>query len=147
MPRYLVVAHQTATSSELVEKVRELAASDPEAEFSLLVPAMPVNHLLTWEEGESRLAAQRTADTARMYFEGVGATVVRAEIGDPSPLQAIDDELRDRPGSYDTIVISTLPPNWSKWLALDLPTRVQHRFELPVVHIIADPQVANIRSL
>jgi hypothetical protein len=65
MARYLIVAHQTAGSPELLERVRALAAADPEAEFTLLVPATPTGHLLhNWEEGEARQLARRRATEA-----------------------------------------------------------------------------------
>ena len=47
MGLYLVVAHQTAASPELLEAVRKVMARELEAEFVLLVPATPVTHLLT----------------------------------------------------------------------------------------------------
>jgi hypothetical protein len=37
--RYLVVAHRTADSAELMDRLLALAAADPAAEFVLLVPA------------------------------------------------------------------------------------------------------------
>jgi hypothetical protein len=37
--RYLVVAHQTSTSDELIERLREIAREGARAEFVLLVPA------------------------------------------------------------------------------------------------------------
>jgi hypothetical protein len=61
MPRYLIVAHQTAESPELVECVRALAGEDPTSIFSLLVPATPVQHLLTWWEGEKQAIARESA--------------------------------------------------------------------------------------
>ena len=53
MSNYLVVAHQTATSPELLRRASEIADRDSGALFTLLVPATPVVHLLTWEEGET----------------------------------------------------------------------------------------------
>ncbi|MDP9238020.1 MAG: dienelactone hydrolase family protein [Chloroflexota bacterium] len=65
MARYLVVAHQTATSQALVEAVRSHALDEPDAEFVLLVPATHVEHLLTWTEEESHEIARRDGDAAR----------------------------------------------------------------------------------
>src|SRR2546423_1443963 len=50
VPRYLVVAHQTAVSDELLRCLREQAAASPDASFVLLVPATPVQDLLGWED-------------------------------------------------------------------------------------------------
>lgn len=64
MTRYLVVAHQTATSPELLQRVTGLAANDPKATFTILVPGTPVDHLLVWEEGETRAIARKGAESA-----------------------------------------------------------------------------------
>ena len=71
MARYLIVAHQTASSPELLERVKALHAGDPAAEFTLLVPATPTGHLLhNWEEGEARQLARAIASDLTLYHEG-----------------------------------------------------------------------------
>jgi hypothetical protein len=137
MRRYLVVAHQTATSPELLEKVTELARGEPSAAFAILVPATPVQHLLVWEEGETQEVAWRQGYAAKSLFESRGMKVERVIVGDASPLAAIDDELRLYPDGYDGIVLSTLPPAISRWLKLDAHTQAERRFDLPVFHVIA----------
>lgn len=139
MSRYLVVAHQTATSQPLVEAVRSLARQEPTAEFVLLVPATHVEHLLTWTEGESHEIARRNADAACDLLNASGVHVTAAHVGDPSPLQAIDDELRDDP-AYDALIISTLPPGTSRWLGLDVCTQAERRFGKRVISVTADSQ-------
>lgn len=142
MSRYLVVAHQTATSPELTQRVRDLAADDPQSEFVLIVPATPIEHMLTWSEGEAKANARRTADEAKSRLEAMGARIVRAQEGDPSPLAAIADELQEHAGEYDAIVISTLPPGISRWLKLDIPHQAKRRFGLPIIHVAATRQPA-----
>ncbi len=145
MSRYLVVAHQTATSTELVQRLSELAAEDPQAAFTLLVPATPVTHLLVWEEGETRVVAENRAKEAKALFESKGLKVVRTAVGDSSPVLAIGDELRRYPNKYDVIVLSTLPPGMSRWLRLDAHHRAEAMFNLPVVHVVApSPKGAEI---
>src|SRR6266545_1099752 len=100
MARYLVVAHQTATSSELLDVINGIVRREPFSEFALVVPATPVDHLLIWEEGESRMVARGQMEAARRRMLELGARVVRATVGDPSPLAAIGDELLERP-DYD----------------------------------------------
>jgi hypothetical protein len=137
MARYLVVAHQTAASPELIRRTRELTAEDPSAEFVLLVPATPVTHLLGgWEEGEVRDIAQRRAQEASVALRAAGVNVTAARIGDASPMQAVEDELQERPG-YDHIVVSTFPPGVSRWLRADLPGRLRRRCVQPVEHVVA----------
>ena len=72
MAQYLIVAHQTATSPELLDRVSELVGEDLMASFTILVPAIPVVHLLTWEEGETNEIASQKALEARTLFEGRG---------------------------------------------------------------------------
>src|SRR5438552_5465768 len=95
--RYLVVAHQTSTSDELIEGLRAIVGEDADAEFVLLVPATETDHLMTWTEGGSQLIAERTADAARPRLEGDGVPVIDARVGDASPIDAIADELREHP--------------------------------------------------
>ena len=132
--RYMIVADQTASSPELLDAVRQRMGA--ESEYVLLVPASPVNHFLTWEEGESRMSARHSAEDALQRMTAMGARVSRAEIGDPSPIQAIADEIREH-GDYDELIISTLPVGRSRWLGLDLPHRAQHRFGIPVHHVVS----------
>jgi hypothetical protein len=137
MARYLIVAHQTAGSPELLERVRTLAGADPGAEFTLLVPATPTGHLLhNWEEGEARQLARKRAAEAMAGLTAAGIPVAAARVGSHSPLEAVGDELQARPG-YDRIVLSTFPPGVSRWLKGNLPAILERRFRLPVDHVVA----------
>jgi LmbE family N-acetylglucosaminyl deacetylase len=144
MARHLIVAHQTAGSPELVDRVRQLAERDPEAEFVLLVPATPTSHLLTWEEGEARQLAALRAREASEALRAAGVEVVAARVGSHSPLEAVGDELRAEPG-YAGIVLSTFPPGLSRWLKGDLPNQLRRRYRVPVEHVVAAPAHASTR--
>ena len=137
MARYLIVAHQTACSPELLDRVTALAGADPGAEFTLLVPATPTGHLLhNWEEGEARQLARKRASEAMATLSAAGIPVAAARVGSHSPLEAVGDELRAHPG-YDRIVLSTFPPGVSRWLKGNLPAILERRFRLPVDHVVA----------
>ncbi len=136
MPSYLLVAHQTADSEELVEAVAEIAGREAGAEFTLLVPATPVEHLATWTEGENQAVAREAADRARKSLEAAGATVTDTIVGDASPFTAIQDALLV--GSYDALVVSTLPLKASRWLRMDLIHRLERAVSMPIIHVIAD---------
>ena len=45
-----------------------------------------------------------------------------AKIGDPAALTAIEDAINAE--HYDEIMLSTLPTHLSRWLRLDLPSKV-----------------------
>jgi hypothetical protein len=141
MARYLVVAYQTAGSPELAERVRALAAEDPQAEFTLLVPATPPSHLHTWEEGEARQLAMRRGTEAATGLARIGAKVTSVRVGSHRPLDAVSDELYWH-GGYAAIVVSTFPPGLSRWLKGELPNQLRRRTRLPVHHVIAAPAKA-----
>ena len=137
MAKYLLVAHQTAESEELLAAAKDLARDDPEAEFVLLVPATPVGKLLVWEEGETVDVAHRRAVSAKARLERHGLRVEEARTGDQDPTAAIADEMHAG-RQYDAIVISTLPAGVSKWLRMDLPSRVRRNFPgSRVIHVVA----------
>jgi len=136
MSRYLILANQTASSPELIGAIREIVDKDKDAEFVLLVPATPVEDLLDWQDGDNQSIAKRTAQTAKEQLAKAGAKVVRIDVGDPSPVKAIEDELQRNQEKFKGIVISTLPLQRSRWVALDQPRRIERRFKLPVVHVV-----------
>ncbi len=124
MARYLVVAHQTAESLELRQAMSDLTATDPQADFVLLVPATPPASLLVWEEGEAREIAARRAASVRVSLEDAGFRVADARVGDANPLDAIRDQLREY-RHYGAIIVSTLPKGVSAWLRMDLISRIR----------------------
>ena len=121
----------------MLEAAKELSGKDSHARFTLLVPATPVGDLLTWEEGETREVARARAQSAAAWLQGNGVQVVGVRVGDADPVLAIDDEfLAGR--RYDTILISTLPPGVSRWVKMDVVSRLRrNRPRMPVIHVIA----------
>ncbi len=137
MAKYLLVAHQTAQAPELLAAAKNLAAADAQAEFSLLVPATPIGNLLVWEEGETMDVAQSAAQSAADSLERHGIKVVRVKVGDADPVLAVDDMLREEP--YETIVLSTLPIGLSRWVKMDVVSRLRRQHPaLRVLHVISE---------
>jgi hypothetical protein len=134
MGRYLVVANQTLAGEALASKVRELARAGP-CSFHVVVPATPPQDH-AWTEGEARAIATRRLDAALTRFGDLGLEAT-GEVGDASPMLAIEDALREH-GPFDAVVLSTLPPGISRWLKLDLPHRIGSVFGLPVHHVIGE---------
>ncbi|MFI5268086.1 MAG: hypothetical protein ACHQ7M_11990 [Chloroflexota bacterium] len=122
MARYLVIAHQTAESPELLDRLRQLASSDAQAKFVLLVPATPVCNLWVCDEVETVRVAHSRAAAAATRLQAAGLHVIAARIGDADPIEALRDELQRQDG-YAAVVISTLPPGVSRWLKMDVPAR------------------------
>jgi hypothetical protein len=136
MHRYLVVASRTLSGPQLLAKLRELAARGP-VSFHVVVPAEhPKDH--TWTEGEARDIAQRRLDAGLKRLAEVGLDA-DGEVGDEHPVEAIGDILL-RGETFDGIVLSTLPPRASRWLRWDVVNKVQTRFDVPVIHVVGQPE-------
>jgi len=137
MGKYLLVAHQTAEQEELLDAARKLSDQDSHAKFTLLVPATPVGDLLSWEDGETKEVARRRAKSAVAALQRNGINVVGVRIGDSDPVMAVDDELHAG-RRYDAVVISTLPAGLSRWVKMDVVSRLQRqRPRLRLIHVIA----------
>lgn len=160
--RYLVVVNQAVVGSALTDKVSELAAAGP-AEFHALVPAAlskeyaAARRLSTFgvdpmsgytfgdlsplagpDEVGLRQAAERLSDQLEsLRRRGIHPS---GEVGDPDPLSAIGTVLSR--ASFDEILISTSPSAVSRWTRMDLPSRVERRFHLPVTHVSGEAEPA-----
>ena len=55
-------------------------------------------------------------------------------IGDADPVRAVAAALEQ--GHYDDLIISTLPSHVSRWLHMDVPSRLQ-KFGLPLTVVTA----------
>jgi hypothetical protein len=139
MARYLVVAHQTVTSPELLKAVRGVRDQDAEAEFVLLVPATPVRHLLfrKGDDNDAEATARKRGDRASAVFAKAELPLSAVHVGPADPAVAIDEEVAAHPG-YAGFVISTLPKEKSRWLRMDLPGTVREKHGLPVHHVVAE---------
>lgn len=134
MAEVLVVANQTAESDDLLAALRERAGHG-ECEFTVLVPATP--HGLAWAANmasdKGREEAERHRDALVERLRATGLPVKQAIVGDPDPLAAITDACNA--GSYDELIVSTLPHHLSKWLHLDLQRKAEHATGLPVTSV------------
>jgi len=141
MRRYLVVAHQTLGGQHLIDEVQRRMAEGP-CQFHLLVPCHhPPDHSLTDHEIEEQ--ARRVLDAGLERFRALGADAT-GEIGDVNPVYAVDGVLRRQP--FDEIILSTLPAGISRWLKVDVPSRMRRQFNLPITHLVADQETAPTTS-
>ena len=58
------------------------------------------------------------------------------EVGDADPAAAVEHVLKSR--SFDGVIVSTLPAGISRWLKMDLSSRVSRMTEAPVTTIEAE---------
>ncbi len=120
--RVLVVAHKTAATQPLLDAVRERAGQGP-ATFTLLVPN-PAHGLHRVVDAQDLDAdeAREVLDRALPKLTEAAGSEVQGMIGDPDPSAAVQDAINLR--GFDEIIISTLSPKLSRWLHLDLPSKV-----------------------
>ena len=132
--RILVVANKTAGSEELTAAMRERAERG-EAEFVLLVPATPEGLAHVVDPHEPAADADAQCERAAERLREAGLAVAEVKRGDAEPLAAVEDELNSSGDGYDEIIVSTLPKHVSKWLKLDLPSKVKGLTDKPVTHV------------
>lgn len=120
--RVLVVAHRTAAAPSLADAVARRAAAGP-ARFTLVVPRTAHGlHRLMDPEDTDEIEAREVLEAALPVLSAAAGSPVEGLIGDPVPLTAIEDAV-NRHG-FDEIILSTLPHRLSRWLRLDLPSKV-----------------------
>ena len=132
--RVLVVAHRTAATPALLDAVRERAAQGG-ATFTLLVPK-PVHGAdrVADPEDVSNDEAQTTLDLALPLLEEAAGGPVEGVIGVSNPMDAVADAVNTQ--GFDEVIVSTLPTRVSKWLHLDLPSKIAG-LGLPVTTVTA----------
>jgi hypothetical protein len=132
--RVLVVANRTAATPALLAAVRERAERGP-AQFTLLVPntASGLERIVDPED-HADTEAQATLALALPLLEEVSGSEVTGMVGDAEPLAAIHDAVNIH--GFDEIILSTLPSRVSRWLKLDLPSKLT-QLGLPITTVTA----------
>jgi hypothetical protein len=133
--RLLVVAIVPVDNTLLRDRVREHAGSG--AEVRIVAPASDLSPLqwLATDEDEAR---DEAADIARSAERAVGseARAVETGVGDPDPVQAIEDALRQFPA--EEVIVVTRPGDEAGWLERDSAEEAQDRFGVPVTHLVVE---------
>jgi nucleotide-binding universal stress UspA family protein len=148
----LIVANQTLGSRQLSEAIDARIASAP-CHLHVVVPATLATPLPTVDPYEMGMvdlssAIDTATDRARkaLYaeLERLRQMGVRAsgEIGDPDPFEAIQQALH-REG-FDEVILSTLPAGASRWLHMDLPSRIRRITTVPVTVVTAPRRAESV---
>jgi len=132
--RVLIVANRTAATPALQRAVAERAAAGP-AVFTLLVPNSAHGlHRVIDPEDIDRAEAGAMLELALPLLEEAAGSPIEGIIGDHNPIDAIGDAVNMR--GFDEIILSTLPVRVSRWLHIDLPSKVAG-LGLPVTTVTA----------
>lgn len=134
--RLLVVANETVEGAALLDEIRD-RSRNRDCEVLLVTPALAASRASHWAsdiDEAIELARQRT----ELSLIAIGELGLKAkgEIGDSDPNVAIEDALRVFPA--DEIVISTHPPERSRWLEHGVVDRAREQIDLPISHVVVD---------
>jgi hypothetical protein len=141
--RVLVVAHKTAATQPLLDAVRERARRGP-CVFTLLVPnAAHGLHKVVDPEDQGAAEASAVIDHAVPLLEEAAGTHVDGIVGAPDPVVAVHDAINLR--GFDEVIVSTLPTTLSRWLKLDLPSKISGA-GLPVTTVTPSEHAASTAS-
>ncbi len=132
--KLLVVATAPVEPGALREAVREHAGD--EAEIRVVAPASDVSPL-QWLASDEDKARQKASEVASEAVQTVEPEAARteAEVGDPDPVQAIEDALRTFPA--DEVIVVTRPGDDASWLEQDSAEEARERFGVPVTRLTA----------
>lgn len=123
--KLLVIANRTVDSVGLLEALQARAGRGP-IEVTLVAPST---------HGRRAETSQRL-DRAVRALDDAGITVTGVQ-GDADPLVAVADTWDPR--QFDEVVVATLPGATSRWLAANLPKRVERFTGARVTHVVAHP--------
>jgi hypothetical protein len=128
----LLVANRTSSDRPLVEAVRHRARQGP-VRFHLVVPATPRGlHRVVDPEVSGVEAAKERLRAALPVLSDAAGQPVTGSVGDANPLAAVQDALNLQ--GFDEIILSTLPWRVSRWMRLDLPSKIR-ALGKPVLHV------------
>jgi hypothetical protein len=134
--RLLVVANETVQGEALLNEIRD-RCQDRKAEVMVMTPALAASRASHWASDidEAIELARQRMELSLIELRQLGLKA-RGEIGDSDPNMAIEDALQVFPA--DEIVISTHPPDRSRWLEHGVVDKAREQIELPIAHVVVD---------
>lgn len=134
--RLLVVANETVGGEALIDEIRR-RCQGRNCEILVVTPALAASRASHWASDiDEAIELARQRMELSLIAIGELDLKARGEIGDSDPNVAIEDALRVFPA--DEIVISTHPPERSRWLEHGVVDHARERIDLPVTHVVVD---------
>jgi GABA permease len=127
--KLLVIANRTIDSDEIRDAIVGRAAAGP-VQVTLVAPASSG----AGSAHERRAATEQRLQRAlqRLSDAGVAAQGV---VGDADPMVAVQEAWDPR--RFDEVIVATLPTGASRWMAANLPRRVERFTGARVTHVVA----------
>ena len=130
----LVVASEKLAGEELCRELREAGGAG--VELDVLAPILASrSHYWASDVDRERREARARLDASLAWAAEQGFTA-SGEVGDPDPLVAIEDELRDF--GADEVIIATHPRERTSWLARRMLGHLERELDVPVREIVVD---------
>jgi hypothetical protein len=130
--RILVVANETLCGDEL----RAELAGRQDTLLRVVAPVLPSrSHYVASDIDRELAEAKARLDDTLAWAAEQGLTAT-GRVSDMPPLPSIEDELRGF--AADELLISTHPPQRSRWLESGLVERAREELEIPVTHVVVD---------
>lgn len=127
--KLLVIANRTVDSDALHDAIIERAAAGP-VQVMLVAPASSG----PGSQQARRMATARRLDRALRRLREAGVPV-EGVVEDPDPMLAV--QATWDPRRFDEVIVATLPTASSRWLAANLPRRVERFTGARVTHVVA----------
>lgn len=127
--KLLVIANRTIDSDALYDAILERAAAGP-VQVMLVAPASSG----PGSQQARRMATAQRLDRALQRLREAGVPV-QGVVGDPDPMLAVQETWDPR--RFDEVIVATLPTASSRWLAANLPRRVERFTGARVTHVVA----------
>ncbi len=134
--RMLVVANETVGGEALLAEIRD-RCRNRDCQILVVTPALVGSRASHWasDVDEAMELARQRMELSLIAIDQLGLKA-KGEIGDSDPNVAIEDALRVFPA--DEIVISTHPPQRSRWLEHGVVERARDEIDLPITHVVVD---------
>ena len=132
-PRHvLVVANQTLAGGELADLIRERDGEHVVVDVLAPVLASPIHYGVS--DIDCELAEARVRLRRSLAWAHERRIVARGEVGDPTPITAIADELRGF--GADEVIVVTHPRDRLTWQERGELARLRRELRVPVTHVV-----------
>jgi hypothetical protein len=132
--RVLVVANETLAGEELRERI--LGSDGQRVEVDVLSPVLTSRVHLGVTDIDSEIREARERLRRSLAWARAQRIRARGQIGDPSPVVAIEDQLRAF--GADEVIVVTHPSEHETWQEREELEQLRRELDLPITHVVVD---------